>query len=130
MADDIECPPLSDAVLFELDSDQPQFITRHMRAEQLESYRNGHFRFGTIESYNPRDKALGESRFGDFQEGRQRNHFTSPSGRFDSFIKRSSLEVEHNYAPGGIATEVSIFQGSRKTCNSGRNLPLPNWFSP
>ncbi|MBX4912784.1 hypothetical protein [Rhizobium bangladeshense] len=106
-SDEIQCPPLNDEVLSKLNENQPLFITRHMDAEHLEKALDGFFHFGTIEGYNPQDNKLGESRFGDFQEGRQRDHYFSETGHFKSFRSNPHVLIEEAYAPDGIAVEYT-----------------------
>ncbi|MBX4949453.1 hypothetical protein HJA95_07595 [Rhizobium binae] len=106
-SEEIQCPPLNDEVLSKLNENQPLFITRHMNAEHLEKALEGFFHFGTIEGYNPQDKKLGESRFGDFQEGRQRDHYFSETGHFKSFRSNPDVLIEEAYARDGIAVEYT-----------------------
>ncbi|WP_064711433.1 hypothetical protein [Rhizobium bangladeshense] len=106
-SEEIQCPPLNDDVLSKLDENQPLYITRHMEAGALEKALGGSFHFGTIEGYKPQDNKLGEGRFGDFQEGRQRDHYFSKTGHFKSFRSNPDVLIEEAYARDGIAVEYT-----------------------
>lgn len=95
----LQCPEITDAQIAAIDEVGTQFITRHIDEKHLASTLCGYFRFGTIERYRPKDNELNTGRFGDFQEGTQRNAFGSRDDFFAHF----------DFGDGGGLSNIEFF---------------------
>ncbi|WP_234889950.1 DUF2971 domain-containing protein [Sinorhizobium medicae] len=81
----LRCPPLTPEQLEAIATPEVTTITRHIDLQWLESAKNGHFRFGTIKGYSPKDQALNTGRFSDYQEGIHLSTYRTRSGFFRDF---------------------------------------------
>lgn len=77
----LDCPPLREDDIVELDSALHQTVTRHIDGDWLEATLAGSFKVGTIASYKAKDEAL-TGRFGDPEESIQREVYNSRTGIF------------------------------------------------
>lgn len=77
----VQGPPISKALLNNIQANEPEFITRHFEERFLESYRAGYFRFGTLSQYRATEEES-SGRLGDHQEGRVQDEIYRKDGKF------------------------------------------------
>lgn len=85
-----------------------EFITRHVKASILSQTLSGSFKFGTIEGYRPADKGL-DGRFGDHQEGIQRDVYRSRNGDYNGELHGMSFfDVRINGFENPVTVQFSV----------------------
>lgn len=94
-------PRLTDDLMRQVETDQPEYITRHIEERFLSSARTGYFQFGSLVKYRAKEGTFA-GRFGDHQESRVQEIFNSRS----EFFERASLE--------GIEIINNSFSGTKR----------------
>lgn len=94
-------PSLDDVMIRTIESDQPEYVTRHIEKRFLKSARSGYFQFGTLTRYRAEEGAI-SGRLGDHQESRMQEVFNSRSG----FFENAALE--------GVEIRNTSFIGTNK----------------
>lgn len=79
------CPSIAGELLGELQDNTSEFVTRHFDGDHLNSYRNGHFRFGTTASYGT-GEASSKGRLSDLKEANLFETHRSKDGTYDNFF--------------------------------------------
>lgn len=103
----VKCPTLSLHDIAALSVRGIKSITRHFEAQYLPSVKKGYFRFGTIAGYAPQDNALNAGRFGDHQEGNQREIYR-PLQRVTKNIDMGNVKIGALESDAPIVIEYTV----------------------